>query len=162
MFHPASHWALQVAAPRDARSIVADSTSSVEAVALRVAEVGLGATDCACRMRHGRQPSGATVAVTACCAASPDAITHPGPRLPRHPLSITQIVKKAGLSSALVNQQKSGLGAITITGWVAFASLASLVLLVLALAAFGAWHFMRGGRQQHRYSRVREMKQGDV
>ncbi|KAI7844989.1 hypothetical protein COHA_001355 [Chlorella ohadii] len=99
-----------VAAPRDARSIVADSTSSVEAVALRVAE----------------------------------------------------IVKKAGLSSALVNQQKSGLGAITITGWVAFASLASLVLLVLALAAFGAWHFMRGGRQQHRYSRVREMKQGDV
>lgn len=29
----------QVAAPRDARSIVADSTSSVEAVALRVAEV---------------------------------------------------------------------------------------------------------------------------
>lgn len=60
-----------------------------------------------------------------------------------------------------MNQQKSGLGAITITGWVAFASVCSLVLVALGLAAFGAWHFMRGG-QQHRYSRVREMKQGDV
>lgn len=85
------------------------------------------------------------------------------PHRPTTPPCLAQIVKKAGLSSALVNQQKSGLGAITITGWVAFASLTSLVLLVLALAAFGAWHFIRGGRQQqHRYSRVREMKQGDV
>lgn len=43
---------------------------------------------------------------------------HLDPSLPSHGrLRAPQIVKKAGLSSALVNQQKSGLGAITITGW---------------------------------------------
>lgn len=45
---------------------------------------------------------------------------------------------------------------------VAFASLTSLVLLLVALAGFGMWHFLRSGQQQHRYSRVQEMKQGDV
>lgn len=75
-------------------------------------------------------------------------------------------MKNAGLSSALVSQHKSGLGAITITGWVAFASVCSLVLVVLALAGFGLVKYLQHGRATaggsggHRYSRV--MKQGDV
>lgn len=76
-----------------------------------------------------------------------------------------QIVKKAGLSSALVDQQRSGLGAITVTGWAAVLSVASLVVLTLALAGYGLWKFVGGGSGGsgaggHRYARV--MKQGDV
>lgn len=74
---------------------------------------------------------------------------------------LPQIAKKAGLSAALVDQKGSGLGAITVTGWVAFLSVAALVVVVVGLAGFGLWRFSVP-RRQHRYEPVRVMKQGDV
>lgn len=71
-----------------------------------------------------------------------------------------QIAKAAGLSSTFVNRQAHGLGAITITGWVAFLSVAALVVVVLALAGFGLYKFMGWDQRQHRYTRV--VKDGGV
>lgn len=79
---------------------------------------------------------------------------HPRRRLP-------QAARKAGLSSALVDQQRgSGLGAITLTGWAAVAAVASLAVVLVAGSGFAAWRWLGRRRQQHRYAPV--MKPADA
>ena len=51
------------------------------------------------------------------------------------------------------------MAAVTITGWVAFLCLCSLVAVVVGIALF-ALQRAALGRRQHQYTRV--MKQGDV
>ena len=83
------------------------------------------------------------------------------PRLPSPPLASPrlQIAHSAGLSSTFVDAQGSGMAAVTITGWVAFLCLCSLVAVVVGIALF-ALQRAALGRRHHQYTRV--MKQGDV
>ena len=161
------------AAPRDARSIVAGASGSVEAVAARVAEVRGSASSAVCL--HIRPMSaagiwvllpgaGGRVAPPACHPCQPRSSArrrHPHTRPPAHP-RCHQIAKKAGLGGALVSQRGSGLAAITITGWVAFVSVGALALVAAGLAGFGLWRAFGARRAAFRYTPVSEVKEGDV
>ena len=70
----------------------------------------------------------------------------------------SQLAHSAGLSSTFVDPKGSGMGAVTITGWVAFLCLCSLVAVVVGIALFALQRAAVG--RHHQYTRV--MKQGDV
>ena len=87
------------------------------------------------------------------------------PCLPLPALPCTQIAHNAGLSATFVNPNKPGLGAVTVTGWVAVLCVGALVAVVLGMLGFALWRATLGS-QQHRYTQlVREggpLKEGDV
>jgi hypothetical protein len=167
---PACKDLITVAAPRDARSFF-DSSMSLDAVAAKVAQVGpwwlllpavLGAAGGNSMLRqvaarsqtlagrgtrhpHARNLTAALALLPGACAFH---LTSP-------PL---QIAHSAGMSSTFVDPKGSGMGAVTITGWVAFLCLCSLVAVVVGIALFALQRAAVG--RQHQYTRV--MKQGDV
>mgnify|MGYP001810972026 CR=1 FL=1 len=55
--------------------------------------------------------------------------------------------------------------AVTITGWVAFVCVGSLVVVVASMAGFALWRWALAARRRHRYTPVApdtELKEGDV
>lgn len=65
---------------------------------------------------------------------------------------VAEMARKAGLSGALVDQQRGGgLAAITLTGWAAVAAVASLAVVLVAGSGFAAWRWLGRRRAQHRY-----------
>ena len=64
-----------------------------------------------------------------------------------------------------MDQSKHGLGAVTVTGWVALACVAALAVVATALAGFGVWRMLRRRGASHRYAPVggpAGLKEGDV
>ncbi|KAL4443753.1 hypothetical protein ABPG75_011490 [Micractinium tetrahymenae] len=75
---------------------------------------------------------------------------------------VAQIAQAAGLSSSGGGPKGGGIGAITLTGWVAFAAVCALVLVVLGMLGFAVWRYLGApGPRRHRYSTV-VVKEGDV
>lgn len=75
--------------------------------------------------------------------------------------ALLQIARAAGLSSAS-GPAGHGIGAITLTGWVAFAAVCALVAVVLGMLGFAVRRYLGApGPGRHRYSTV-VVKEGDV